>query len=171
MPNKHPVLVLMIFWFGLVTGVLPATDEAIGAADRPNIIIFFTDDQGYNDVGCYGAPRIRTPNLDRLAEEGTRLTSFYVQPVCGVSRALGNYGKPLTANLLAKRWKAAIRVLGSERRRQVSIHGGRHSFAALSFDAGHSLAEVQEALGHKSINTTSIYIHAVDRDVPDVFAA
>ena len=43
---------------------------------------------GYGDLGCYGAKDIRTPNLDRLAREGTRFTDFYVaQPVCTASRA------------------------------------------------------------------------------------
>jgi arylsulfatase len=54
---------------------------------RPNFILFFTDDQGYNDVGCFGSPKIRTPNFDRMAREGLRLTSFYAQSVCGPSRA------------------------------------------------------------------------------------
>lgn len=54
---------------------------------RPNFVIFFTDDQGYQDVGCFGSPFIRTPNFDRMAREGIRLTSFYAQPVCGPSRA------------------------------------------------------------------------------------
>ena len=54
---------------------------------RPNLIIFFTDDQGYNDVGCFGSPNIETPNFDRMAREGTRLTDFYAMPVCGPSRA------------------------------------------------------------------------------------
>jgi len=56
-------------------------------ARRPNFIVFFTDDQGYNDVGCFGSPLIRTPNFDRMAREGIRLTSFYAQAVCGPSRA------------------------------------------------------------------------------------
>ena len=54
---------------------------------RPNFIIFFTDDQGYNDVGCFGSPKIRTPRFDRMAAEGMKFTSFYAQPVCGPSRA------------------------------------------------------------------------------------
>ena len=54
---------------------------------KPNIIVIFTDDQGYQDLGCFGSQAIKTPNLDRMATEGLRLTSFYAQPVCGVSRA------------------------------------------------------------------------------------
>jgi arylsulfatase len=55
---------------------------------RPNIVLLLCDDLGYGDVGCFGATDIHTPNIDRLAAEGTRLTSFYVaQPVCTASRA------------------------------------------------------------------------------------
>ncbi len=54
---------------------------------RPNILIIFTDDQGYADLGCTGSKTNRTPRLDRLADEGTRFTSFYAQSVCGPSRS------------------------------------------------------------------------------------
>jgi arylsulfatase A len=51
-------------------------------------VIIFTDDQGYQDLGCYGSPDIRTPHLDQLAEEGMRFTDFYVvASVCSPSRA------------------------------------------------------------------------------------
>jgi arylsulfatase A-like enzyme len=61
---------------------------AAGAEERPNIIFIFADDLGYGDVGCYGGTNAVTPNIDRLAKEGTRFTSFYVaQPVCTASRA------------------------------------------------------------------------------------
>ena len=56
-------------------------------AQRPNILIIFTDDQGYADLGCYGNTKNRTPRLDQLAKEGTRFTSFYSQTVCGPSRS------------------------------------------------------------------------------------
>jgi len=58
------------------------------ARELPNIVIVFTDDQGYQDVGCFGSPDIKTPNLDRMAKQGRRFTSFYVaQAVCSASRA------------------------------------------------------------------------------------
>jgi len=57
------------------------------AADQPNVIVIFTDDQGYGDLGCYGSPNIVTPNIDRMAHEGMRFTSFYAAPCCGPSRA------------------------------------------------------------------------------------
>jgi arylsulfatase A-like enzyme len=61
---------------------------ATRAASPPNVVLIFADDLGYADVGCFGATNIATPNIDRLAREGTRLTSFYVaQPVCTASRA------------------------------------------------------------------------------------
>jgi len=71
------------------TAALPRVTSAGsgGRAHRPNVIVFFTDDQGYNDVGCFGSPDIETPNFDRMAREGTRLTDFYAMPVCGPSRA------------------------------------------------------------------------------------
>jgi arylsulfatase A len=58
------------------------------AQRTPNIVIVFADDQGYADVGVYGAKGLVTPNLDGMAAEGVRFTSFYVaQPVCSASRA------------------------------------------------------------------------------------
>jgi arylsulfatase A-like enzyme len=59
------------------------------AAERPpNFIVIFVDDLGYGDLGCYGSPDIRTPQLDRMAAEGMRFTDFYVAAaVCSPSRA------------------------------------------------------------------------------------
>jgi integrase len=89
--------------------------------------------------------------------------------VCGVSKV--NYGKPLTGNHLAFRWKTAIRCLGPERVRQLSIHCGRHSFCSLSKAAGHSSIEIRDAVGHVSEVTTNLYLHAVQSEhIPDVFA-
>ena len=53
-----------------------------------NVIVIYTDDQGYQDLGCFGSPDIRTPRIDQMAKEGMRLTSFYsANPVCSASRA------------------------------------------------------------------------------------
>ena len=64
--------------------------SAVGATradSRPNIIFLLTDDMGYGDVGCYGGEFVPTPNIDRLAKEGTKFTQFYVaSPVCSPSR-------------------------------------------------------------------------------------
>jgi arylsulfatase A-like enzyme len=58
------------------------------AKTPPNIIIIMADDLGYGDLGCYGHPSIRTPNLDRMAAEGLRFTDFYAgQSICTPSRA------------------------------------------------------------------------------------
>ena len=54
----------------------------------PNFIVIFTDDQGYEDIGCFGSPKIKTPHLDKLAAEGRKFTSFYsANSVCSPSRA------------------------------------------------------------------------------------
>jgi arylsulfatase A-like enzyme len=66
-----------------------------GSASRPNVVIIFIDDMGYGDIGPYGTTRQKTPQLDRMAAEGMKLTSFYAAPVCSVSRAqllTGCYG-------------------------------------------------------------------------------
>jgi arylsulfatase A-like enzyme len=58
------------------------------AARRPNFLVILTDDQGIGDVGCYGHPEVRTPNLDRLAASGVRFTQWYSNaPICSASRA------------------------------------------------------------------------------------
>jgi arylsulfatase A len=60
-----------------------------GAAlpDKPNFIFILADDMGYGDIGPFGSAKNRTPNLDRMAREGMKLTSFYAAPVCTPSRA------------------------------------------------------------------------------------
>jgi len=71
---------------GLCLGA--ALAAAAAPATQPNVVIIFADDQGYGDLGCFGSETIRTPNLDRLAREGRKFTSFMVaSPVCTPSRA------------------------------------------------------------------------------------
>lgn len=60
----------------------------VPAGDQPNFVVVFCDDLGYGDLGCFGHPTIRTPNLDRMAVEGQKWTNFYVgASVCTPSRA------------------------------------------------------------------------------------
>jgi arylsulfatase A len=73
----------------IATLTLFALSAPLAAAPAPpNIVLIFADDLGYADIGPFGATAYKTPNLDRLAREGRRFTSFYVaQPVCSASRA------------------------------------------------------------------------------------
>ena len=90
-------------------------------AEKPNIVFFLIDDLGYTDVGFNGGD-IKTPNIDKLAKSGARLSAFYVQPVCsstapalmtgrypmryglqvGVVRPWAQYGLPLDERTLAQ---------------------------------------------------------------------
>ncbi len=76
----------------LLTSLLlafPVVALAAGAsaAEQPNFVLIFIDDMGYGDIGPYGSTVNSTPNLDRLSDEGMKLTSFYAAPVCSASRA------------------------------------------------------------------------------------
>jgi len=74
------------FAVALLAAVLPGSGSS--AAERPNVVLIFVDDLGYADIGCFGSENHRTPNVDRIASTGMRLTSFYVTSgVCSPSRA------------------------------------------------------------------------------------
>lgn len=79
---------LIVLFLGLKP-VVHASDASLKTdVGKPNIVVIFTDDQGYGDLGCFGSTTIRTPHLDRLAKEGRRFTSFLVASnVCSPSRA------------------------------------------------------------------------------------
>ena len=67
--------------------LLTITSSTLSAAERPNIVFIMADDLGYGDLGCYGCPDIRTPNIDRLAREGVRMTDFYANAcICTPTR-------------------------------------------------------------------------------------
>jgi arylsulfatase A len=70
---------LLIFF---AAAALPAAEAA-----KPNLVLIFIDDLGYADIGPFGNTEVRTPHLDRMAQEGMRFTSFYATPVCSMSRA------------------------------------------------------------------------------------
>jgi len=76
---------------------------SLSAADKPNFVIIFCDDLGYGDLGVFGHPTIRTPNLDRMAQEGQKWTSFYVgASVCTPSRAALMTGRlPIRSGMMS----------------------------------------------------------------------
>jgi len=86
---KPPYQIILGLFLAAAALAGPAVLQA-STTPKPNIVIVFTDDQGYGDLGCFGSQTIDTPRIDRLAQEGTRFTSFYAQPVCGPSRAALN---------------------------------------------------------------------------------
>lgn len=99
---KKVLIVFFLFMVGFSSG------QSKKAA--PNIIIIFTDDQGYNDVGCYGSSNIITPNLDRMAANGIRFTDFYVtSSVCSPSRA-----SLLTGRLPARNGVGGVLIPGQK---------------------------------------------------------
>src|SRR5687768_17258073 len=72
----------------LLLTILSLTVVAHGQDRPPNVILILADDLGYADLGCYGAPLIKTPRLDRMASQGIRFTDFYAAAnVCTPSRA------------------------------------------------------------------------------------
>ena len=71
----------------LCAALLPAVTAFAAEVPKPNVLIINIDDLGYADIGPFGSTLIRTPNLDRMAKEGRKLTSFYGAPVCSPSRA------------------------------------------------------------------------------------
>ena len=81
LPKKWP-LMWRLFLFCLLTGNI-----ASAHADKPNVIIILTDDQGWGDLSVHGNTNISTPNIDRLASQGMALDRFYVCPICSPTRA------------------------------------------------------------------------------------
>ncbi|MFT5466527.1 MAG: arylsulfatase A-like enzyme [Verrucomicrobiales bacterium] len=113
-----------------ITFALFALLSANLAAKQPNIILIFTDDQGYNDLGCFGSEKIKTPNLDRMAGEGLKLTNFYAQPVCGVSRAA----------LMTGSYPIRIGEPGNVKHLHTEMHSEEITMAEVLREAGYATA-------------------------------
>jgi len=132
------------FALAWLLAVVPAV--AAAAQSRPNFVVIFADDLGYGDLGCYGHPSIQTPNLDALAREGSRFTSFYAcDAVCTPSRAGLLTGRlPVRSGL----WGDRMRVLSP-----VSEHGipdAEITLAEALHDLGYATACVGKwHLGHQ----------------------
>ncbi|WP_421948133.1 sulfatase [Phaeodactylibacter xiamenensis] len=86
MPNSRSIILCFLVPVGALLSFYAFTGEP--TPEKPNVVIIFTDDLGYGDLGCYGNAVIRTPHLDQMAAEGARFTEFYsISPVCSPSRA------------------------------------------------------------------------------------
>lgn len=127
MPRFVPWITFLLFLVSFFSCV--SRREGAEREGKPNIIVIFTDDQGYGDLRCYGSRNLETPNIDRLAAEGVRFTNFYVgQPVCSASRAA----------LLTGCYPS-----------RVSIHGALFPDAAIGLNPGEeTIAEACKATGY-----------------------
>src|SRR5580765_4238891 len=73
MSRMRPAMLML----GLLLFVGCATQTPAASRRPPNVVILYADDLGYGDVSCYGATRVQTPNIDRLAQEGLRFTDAH----------------------------------------------------------------------------------------------
>lgn len=77
----------------VVASLAAAAAATAPAADRPNVVLVITDDQGYGDLGCHGNPVLKTPHLDALYRQSIRLTDYHVSPTCSPTRAALQTGR------------------------------------------------------------------------------
>ena len=122
---KHPI--------ALLTALLLAPPAAMHAGDapkqKPNIIVILADDLGYGDVSCYGATKIKTPHIDRLAREGMKFTDAHTAAsICSPSR----YG------LMTGRYPWRLHLKGND----YSLEPGRLTLAALLKTQGYRSAAI-----------------------------
>ncbi|MCG8584895.1 MAG: sulfatase [Pirellulales bacterium] len=105
---------------------------SVATAAKPNIVLIYTDDQGYNDLGCFGSKLIKTPRIDRMAREGVKLTSFYsAAGLCGPSRAA----------VMTGCYSQRVAELGGRKHWHTILHPSEVTIAEVLKDAGyHTLA-------------------------------
>lgn len=124
-----PIRVILAALLVCLVGAVPA----IAAAPLPNIVIILADDLGYGDLSCYGATRIKTPNIDRLAEEGMRFTDAHSpHSVCTPSR----YGL-LTGRYAWRTWNGSGTLWSDD---PLLIETNRLTLSKLLKSAGYSTA-------------------------------
>src|SRR5215207_7649574 len=132
---------LYVVLLAVAAGPAPAQDKP-GPARPPNIVHIVADDVGYDDLSCYGAPKLKTPNLDKLAAQGVRFTNFYApSPTCTPTRAA------LMTGCYAQR-VGLPRVLFPDD--NVGLHDSEVTIAELLKSAGYATACVGKwHLGHR----------------------
>ncbi|UCG47555.1 MAG: sulfatase-like hydrolase/transferase, partial [Phycisphaerales bacterium] len=87
MNRRHFLKLAGLAGCGSLSGCMRQTARPAENANRPNVILIITDDQGYGDLACHGNPVIKTPNLDALHGESVRFTNFHVNAFCSPTRA------------------------------------------------------------------------------------
>ena len=115
--------------FASILAVGSHTSAQSATPTRPNFVIIYVDDMGYGDIGPFGSTLNRTPNCDRMAAEGMKLTSFYCAPVCTPSRA------QLLTGCYAKR-VSLPRVIGPVS--PIGLNKSEHTIAELLKDRGYA---------------------------------
>lgn len=123
---------------------------AVGAQERPNILVIMADDVGYSNVSCYGGDimGVTTPHIDRLAREGIRFTSFYAQPSCTAGRAAFITGQlPVRTGLTTVGTPGAPAGLQKEDITLAEILKAR-GYATAQFGKNH-LGDLEEHLPHR----------------------
>ncbi len=120
--------------FGLILSVLFGV-LLTHAADKPNVIIIYTDDQGTIDMNAFGAEDLVTPNMDRIAKSGIRFTQFYASPICSPSRASLLTGKtPQKAGCPGNAGASLESMRG--------VPGSQYTMAEMFKDAGYRTAHI-----------------------------
>ncbi len=139
----------------IYSAIIPLVSSVgIQAQDQPNIVFVFIDDMGYGDLGCYGNADAKTPNIDRLAEEGLRFSQFYVNaPVCSPSRVA------VTTGQYPPKWEITSFINNRNHNRQ------RGMVDYLSLDAP-SLARNLQAAGYYTAHIGKWHLGG-GRDVGD----
>ena len=93
-PMKRSFVTLGFFSLALMLAA-----SFVQAQEKPNIVFILADDLGYGDLGCYGHPYSKTPNIDSLAKDGTQFTRFYATGVTCQPSRVGFMTKPTSMQL------------------------------------------------------------------------
>ena len=118
-------------------GALAAAEEAARPRRPRNVVFIFADDVGWGDLGCYGAAKIRTPHLDRIAREGIRFTDAHVAaPICSASRYALLTGEYVFRAARDPTFKRSIGVLGPTA--PLAIRTDRPTLASVMKQAGYA---------------------------------
>lgn len=118
--------------FSIVSCLLAS--QTLSAAEKPNIVVIMADDMGYGDLSCYGATRVKTPNIDRLAAEGQRFTSGY----CSASTCTPTRYSLLTGNYAFRKKGTGIAPPNSP----AIIQPGTETTASLLKSVGYKTAVI-----------------------------